>query len=236
MTSTAAAHGVDPYGLLGVTVHSTCQDVRRAYYALALHAHPDKGGSAAQMRVVQAAYEYVSRQVAGVNRTRSYEDAEADFAAFLGELREVPCFMDVHAEAFDLPKFNDLWAAARAQDTCGGAQNTCGAAEPGGYGGLMAASSTSSVEYAPVETCAAPPMDLALQLFEEPMPLVRPSRLVLDLAGRDLAAGSATTVDYSTDSLCDYRVAFAGRVLPDGIAHREPETLDQLLTTRAGHV
>jgi hypothetical protein len=218
---------IDPYGLLGVTVHSTCQEVRRAYYALALHAHPDKGGSAAQMRVVQAAYEYVSRQVAGVNRTLTYEAAEAAFAAFLAAQRGFPCFMDVHAEAFDLPKFNDLWAAAAAAGAGAGGE-VLAAAEPGGYGALMAASSAAA-EYAPVESLAAPPMDLALQLFEEPMPLVRPARLVLDLA-----AGGAAPEDYSTDSLCDYRVAFAGAVLPDGIAPREPETLDQLLARRAG--
>lgn len=218
---------VDPYGLLGVTHASTCQEVRRAYYQLALHAHPDKGGSPAQMRVVQAAYEYVSRQVAGVNRTRSYEDAEAAFAAFLAaQRREVPCFMDVHAEAFDLPKFNDLWAAAAA----GGAGVLDAAAAPGGYGGLMAASAVGAgLEYAPVEAVAAPPMDLALQLFEEPLPLVRPARLLRDLAAGDDSAGLE---DYSTDALCDYRVAFAGGVLPVGIEPPAARSLEALLAQR----
>ena len=46
------------------------------------------------------------------------------------------------------------------------------------------------------------------------------------------ADGGAPVEDYSTDSLCDYRVAFAGGVLPDGIRPREPETLAELLAER----
>lgn len=202
---------LDPYGLLGVTVGSTCQEVRRAYYDLALHAHPDKGGSPEQMRVVQAAYEYVSRQVAGVNRTRTYEDAEADFAGFLAAQGRAayPSFMDVHADAFDLPRFNDLWAAAAGASE----RETDHASEPGGYGELMAPREPCA-EYAPVETGPPPPrMDLALALFEEPLPRVMPARLVRRL----LAESGGAPEDYSTDTLSDYRLAFAGGVLPPGL-------------------
>ncbi len=209
---------IDPYGLLGVTVASTCQEVRRAYYDLALHAHPDKGGSPEQMRVVQAAYEYVSRQVAGVNRSRTYEDAEADFAEFLAAQgrAEYPCFMDVHADAFDLPRFNDLWAAAAAAG--GGGETTDHASEPGGYGDMMAPRQPPGAEYAPVESARAPPMDLVLTLFEEPLPRVMPARLVRDL----LAASGGPLEDYSTDALSDYRLAFAGGVLPPGVRVPDP--------------
>ena len=197
---------VDPYALLGVTIASTCQEVRRAYYALALVAHPDKGGCRAQMRVVQAAYEYVSRQVAGVNRSRTYEDLETAFADFLkAQTLAPPCFMDIHADVFDLPRFNDLWDAATAQ------RDTDPASAPGGYGGSMAASDTG-LQYSPVDAGAAvPDLPLALALFEAPVPRTRP-----DVLARDLTAPVGPLDDYSTDAMCDYRAAFAG-LLPDGI-------------------
>jgi len=201
---------VDPYALLGVTIASTCQEVRRAYYALALVAHPDKGGCRVQMRVVQAAYEYVSRQVAGVNRSRTYEDLETAFADFLkAQTLAPPCFMDIHADVFDLPRFNDLWAAATAE------RDTDPASAPGGYGGSMAASdmaASSDLQYSPVDAGAAvPELPLALALFEAPLPRTRP-----DVLARDLTAPVGPLDDYSTDAMCDYRAAFAG-LLPDGI-------------------
>jgi hypothetical protein len=50
---------LDPYELLGVSPYAPAGEVRRAYYQMALLAHPDKGGSAADMATVRAAYEYV---------------------------------------------------------------------------------------------------------------------------------------------------------------------------------
>lgn len=202
---------VDPYALLGVTIASTCQEVRRAYYQLALVAHPDKGGCRAQMRVVQAAYEYVSRQVAGVNRSRTYEDLETAFADFLkAQTAAPPCFMDIHADVFDLPRFNDLWDAATA-DSASPWRNTDPASTPGGYGGSMAASDLRDV-YSPADTGGdVPALPLDLVLFEAPLPRTRP-----DVLARDLTAPVGPLDDYSTDDMCDYRAAFAG-LLPDGI-------------------
>jgi len=50
---------LDPYDLLGVSPYAPAGEVRRAYYQMALLAHPDKGGSAADMATVRAAYDYV---------------------------------------------------------------------------------------------------------------------------------------------------------------------------------
>jgi len=50
---------LDPYDLLGVSPYAPAGEVRRAYYQMALLAHPDKGGSAADMATVHAAYDYV---------------------------------------------------------------------------------------------------------------------------------------------------------------------------------
>lgn len=91
---------VSPYELLGLIPNKcTLQDVRRAYRELALICHPDKGGNAADMRVLQAAYDWVIRQMTSVkeNGTETYEEKESNFKAFLESQVEykVVSFSDV---------------------------------------------------------------------------------------------------------------------------------------------
>ena len=223
---------LNPYALLGVTVAATCQDVRKSYYELALHAHPDKGGSAAQMRVVQAAYEYVMGQISQIDRSRPLTDiyaaAEHDFKRFLEEQTAGPTlFSDIFATAFDRPTFNDLWEQAKSStvDT---------ASHPGGYGDLMAASDiTASTKYTPFVEDAAelPALNQQVQLYTEPLPLLRPGTLVRDLT----VPFNAPVDDYTTPVLVDYRAAFAP-ILPEGIPQREStlgeDTLQLLLNSR----
>ena len=133
---------IDPYNLLGVTTESTPTEVRKAYYELALVAHPDKGGSADQMRVVHCAYEWVLRQVEAVNRTVTYEQLEEDFLNFCKAQEAVrpPQFVDIHADIHNLPKFSDMFAERAAADT----SQVDAAFAGGGYGEHMARSEYSS--------------------------------------------------------------------------------------------
>jgi curved DNA-binding protein CbpA len=104
---------IDPYALLGVTIDSSSADVRRAYRALALIAHPDRGGSTVDMQVVQRAFDYVSAQVAQVNRTRTVESLEASFAAFCAAQTAAtpePALADPNAA--DRTAFNAAFEAA----------------------------------------------------------------------------------------------------------------------------
>lgn len=85
----AAAH-LDPYAVLGVTLTSSPNEVRRAYYSLALLVHPDKGGDADQMAVVQSAYAWIMRGLTGAAATptaavtAAFETAaQGDFQAYL---------------------------------------------------------------------------------------------------------------------------------------------------------
>lgn len=98
---------IDPYGLLGATVHSTREQVKQAYYALSLIAHPDKGGSAADMIVVHNAYKYVMGQISEVNRTVTVDDLEARFASFcMDQLNEPPTFTEI---SVDMRQFHDAF-------------------------------------------------------------------------------------------------------------------------------
>jgi curved DNA-binding protein CbpA len=47
---------IQPYELLGVTMKSSLNDVRKAYYQLALLCHPDKGGNPQDMQLLHSAY------------------------------------------------------------------------------------------------------------------------------------------------------------------------------------
>jgi len=80
---------LDPYDLLGVSPYAAAPEVRRAYYELALLVHPDKGGSAADMTTVHAAYEYVIARAPATHLAPNAElaaraeNAAREFADFL---------------------------------------------------------------------------------------------------------------------------------------------------------
>jgi DnaJ-like protein len=49
----------DPYRALGISPDASTREVRARFHQLAMEAHPDRGGSAAEMRKINAAYERV---------------------------------------------------------------------------------------------------------------------------------------------------------------------------------
>ncbi len=49
----------DPFTILGVSLNSTKDEVKRAFREKANKAHPDKGGSQEEMTMVNAAYEAI---------------------------------------------------------------------------------------------------------------------------------------------------------------------------------
>lgn len=222
---------LNPFSLLGVSLDSTMQEVKKAYYELALVAHPDKGGSADQMRTVQSAYEYVSLQIRGIGKG-TYEGAEEEFKRFCAEQTDAPHpFPDIFAEAFNLPTFNDLWARAAGG---GGAREVDEASLPGGYGDVMVASDISgAAEYShSIPDAPVPPMTRDVQLYEAPEPAVQPNVLVRDLT----VPADAAVDDFSTQSLLDYRAAFAP-LLPEGVPVLESTltdaSLEALIAARA---
>ena len=182
---------LNPYDLLGVTVNATVQEVRKRYYALACLCHPDRGGTNEQMQILHNAYEYVVRQVA-LNRTVTFEELEKDFEEFCeAQKLEIPPFYDIHAEAFNLPKFNEVFAQADPN-------KVDGAFERGGY---ATCPSEVTLDYQPTESRVVQSFETELIVYKDPLPLLMPVSMVRDLGYAELddftcAVGNLVASDY----------------------------------------
>lgn len=123
---------INPYNLLGLTIKSTPQEVRRAYYNLALLCHPDKGGSPKDMDIINSAYKYVIEQIECIDFDVTVESLEEDFSNFCleQENKKRPSLMEIHDEVTGFnTKFNEEFENHR--------DKVFGASLPGGYGELM---------------------------------------------------------------------------------------------------
>ena len=182
---------VNPFDLLGASPNSTCQEVRKRYYALACLCHPDRGGTSEQMQTLHNAYQYVMHQVA-LNRTATFEDLEADFADFCeSQTSKPPPFVDIHAEAFNLPRFNDLFDLHSTDEIDR-------AFEEGGYETVP---SDIGLEYNPVVETTIDAFTTDIIEYKEPQALVMPHECVRDLTGTrpdnfSCVVGSVTASDY----------------------------------------
>jgi len=130
---------IDPYQLLGVTISSTPQEIRQAYYNLALICHPDKGGSAKDMDIINSAYRYVKEQIEGIDFEVTYESLEEDFSKFCldQEEQKPPTFMQIYDEITGFnTRFNEEFEANK--------DKMFSASLPGGYGHLMEYSSNQT--------------------------------------------------------------------------------------------
>lgn len=91
--------------LFGITSTDTLSTLRRRYYDLALLCHPDRGGSADDMRVVQRSYEAaklaLEHQVEG-DAKRAHVEATLDAVAETdADPRALPSFRDVFDEVHE---------------------------------------------------------------------------------------------------------------------------------------
>ena len=99
---------IDPYALLGLTPkEATLDQARRAYYELALVTHPDKGGSASDMRVVAAAYKQVAAQLGDAAAARQ-------LAAVEWELRQDESNLTAPDERLPVPSWREVVGEAGA--------------------------------------------------------------------------------------------------------------------------
>jgi hypothetical protein len=150
--------GIDPYGLLGVTSESTASDARKAYYALALLAHPDRGGNSDDMRAVHQAYRYVSNQLVDADEARARgvarvaEPSDIPLPSWQQVLVEVQAAGAAGAATGDAGDAEDLSPPCTLNAEVFEAARRDGkvmlAASAGGYGSVMDAS-----EYAVSEGC-----------------------------------------------------------------------------------
>jgi len=67
----------DPYLALGISPDASTREVRARFHQLAMEAHPDRGGSAGEMRKINAAYDRVLASRAARERSGEPEPARA---------------------------------------------------------------------------------------------------------------------------------------------------------------
>jgi len=56
---TKSSRNISPYTILSVTPNATQEEVRQAYYEKVKIYHPDKGGTDAQMKIINQSYEMI---------------------------------------------------------------------------------------------------------------------------------------------------------------------------------
>lgn len=88
---------INPYKLFGLNNKSKLDELRKAYYKMALICHPDKGGKEEDMNVIHKAYIYIKNQLENCKEEKEYEKMEEDFKDFCKKQKEKP------------PPFRDIW-------------------------------------------------------------------------------------------------------------------------------
>jgi hypothetical protein len=182
---------IDPYQLLGLTIESTPEEARASFRDLALLAHPDKGGIAAEFKILLDAYRYVTAQLGAVNRTETVESLEATFAAFCEAqkadedlrpawVRDLLRGVGDGAE-FDAYRFNEAFdraampqddGQAAAQDAGAEAEAEAGvskvtdihASSKGGYGEMMEPSEYAGMGMEAVSSVQYRPIDVTYSI------------------------------------------------------------------------
>lgn len=125
---------INPYDLLGVTIKSSKDEIRKKYYELSLLVHPDKGGTGDDMMILHSAYKFIIREIENIDNSLTIEKLESEFKDFCDmQQKTIPLFQDIYAEAFDLPKFNTKFEDA----ICDGEYVFMKPFLDGGYGDLM---------------------------------------------------------------------------------------------------
>lgn len=88
---------VNPYELFGLSYKIKIQDLKKAYYELALICHPDKGGNSQDMDIVHKAYQYLKKQLLNCDTNHNFEQLEKDFELFCQDQEEKPpCFAEIY--------------------------------------------------------------------------------------------------------------------------------------------
>lgn len=99
---------IDPYLFMGLTVDSTPEELRKAYYTMSLACHPDKGGSAEAMVILYTAYKWIKRQFDNIKEQadsgKEYEELQKEFDDYIKaqEATKPPPLLNVIAETLGI--------------------------------------------------------------------------------------------------------------------------------------
>jgi hypothetical protein len=219
---------LNPYDLLGVSIHTSLTELKKQYYHLALLAHPDKGGSTDDMVCVHRAYVFVKRELENAAKNEmNMEELEAQFKAFcMNQEREVPEFQDIYSEAFDVQKFNMHFFTRNNENHVG-----YGASSRGGYEDFM---DTWIRDNNTWKTSRNPCRDFenTVVTFTSPMETSDHPEVY------DFASESAKIDDFGMIvnglAMADYKGAFSDQDLSNSlITEQKSKSLDDLLLERS---
>lgn len=126
---------INPYDLLGVSINTRIDELKKRYYELAILMHPDKGGDKDDMITLQTAYKFILREIENIDYSSNVEDLttnlQNEYKKFCkSQENTLPEFNDIFAEAFNLDKFNDYFSNTQVTQTIP-------VSIPEGYGDLM---------------------------------------------------------------------------------------------------
>lgn len=133
---------INPYELLGVTINSKKDELKKRYYELAILMHPDKGGDKDDMIILKNAYEFILREIETIDYSSSIqeltENAQKEYKKFCkSQENTIPKFNDIFADAFNLDKFNDYFSNTLEMNTEENNYEPMHASINEGYGDLM---------------------------------------------------------------------------------------------------
>ena len=191
---------IDPYALLGVDMNWTVQSVRKRYYELACLCHPDKGGTSEQMNMLHNAYTFVTTQVS-LNSTTTFEALASEFTEFCSAQESTPPpLADIFADAFEIPRFNQVY-----DDAC--VQHIDGAFADGGYDTVPSCIPGNAIEYSDEpDSTPIEPFESTLVIYEAPEPLCVPDGNFRDITGATLDSFSCHV---GALYVCDYKQGLA---------------------------
>jgi len=101
---------INPYDFMGLTIASSVADLRKAYYSMSLACHPDKGGSAEAMIILQTAYKWIKSQLDNIEKQpdagKDYEQIQKEFDDYIKaqDAMKPSSLLNVLAETLEITK------------------------------------------------------------------------------------------------------------------------------------
>jgi len=101
---------INPYEFMGLTIESSLDDLRKAYYKMSLICHPDKGGSPDAMVVLHTAYKWIKTQLENVKNQpdagKDYDTVQKEFDDYVATLQKMkpPTYLETVAESLGIEK------------------------------------------------------------------------------------------------------------------------------------
>ena len=198
---------INPYELLGFDSKNPniqMKDLKNAYYTLSLICHPDKGGNADDMVILQNAYLYIKNQIEYKDeKSLPFEKIEKEFKEFMEEQTKKPQpFSEIYEETHVwLQEFNNYFKKNY--------NNSDIYLDPNedGYGALMDQSiqNEEDTNYADLETKVSYQFKNEIAVYQEPSSFITSFSNGFEIDGKKINNFTRQVGDMT---LSDYKQAF----------------------------